>query len=162
MEIFKKKANKNVSYTIYKEEYNYGVPKYFMVDAHNKEKIEMVNFDVDTRGGIKLVKLNLTVQKLPENATLLLSNVTSDFTPVSVSNDEDFKDIPDLVFADRDAVFSILENKYLRHKAKYVSWDGVIVRVKFVKNVARLNRDYDVIGTTHHYQLVDDIYKDSL
>lgn len=159
MEILKKKAK---SYTIYKEEYNYGVPKYFMIDNNAQDsKIERINFDVDARGGIKIVRINETVKKLPESATLFLTNITSDFISVNVVNDELFKDTPDLVFDDRDEIFSILENKYLVHKAKYVSWDGVIVRVKFTKNVAKLDRDYGDIGTTHHYCLVDDISKDS-
>lgn len=153
MEIFKKKVTK--SYNIYKEEYKFGVPKYFMVDTTQMEKIERINFDVDTRGGLKLIQLNEKVNELPENATLLLTNLSSDFIPVYARQDV-YSDKNQLSIS--DPYKDIFENEYLKHKEKYVLWDGVVMRVTFVQTYSVDNHygdDYNV----NAYKILDD--KDS-
>ena len=140
-------------YEIYKEEEKFRGPDYYMVDADKKESIKKINFDIDTRGGLKIVELNTYVSSLPENAQLILKGVSKDgFIPVTASpymHDNEKLNIWD------DEIYEIFENRYLKHKVKYVIWDGVVEKVKFSHNEDRLYVDKSTIGINHFYSFID-------
>lgn len=140
-------------YEIYKEEEKFSGPDYYMVDVDKKESIKKINFDIDTRGGLKIVKLDTYVSSLPKNAILILKGVSKDgFIPVTAS--PYFHDNEKLNIMENE-IYEIFENKYLKHKVKYVIWDGVIQKVKFSHNEDRLGIDRDTIGINHFYSFVD-------
>ena len=125
------------------------------MNAKDVVSVEKVNFDINPRGGLSIIRLGVTV---PAQSIFM----TEKNRVFSYLNDDDF--IP--VFAkdsdDRDYVYisnhidKIYKNKYLHKKDKYVLWNQVIVKVTPLKsgvmygNRSQKNKDdyvlYEVIG----------------
>ena len=139
-------------FDIYEIEEN-KTPRYYVAvrkTIFGKEKAQKINFDVDTRGGLKIIFLeDVDLNCNGINKTLVFSNVTENFIPISLykmsySNGE---------FLVPEKFYTILENQYLKTKTKYALYDGVVEKVVFsrIQNIEGKNMiDY----TYHLYSLV--------
>lgn len=116
-------------------------------DKNNKPKddiyIRKCNFDIDKRGGLKLVLFNSKICAFEQSSMslhyiidnnikykLIMSDV-KEFIPVLA-----FKKAPAYKYLDGNKVYlecpsDILNNNYLIYKNKYAIWNGVVQKVKF-------------------------------
>lgn len=115
-----------------------------------KVKIRRCNFDIDKRGGLKLVLINASIS-LYDIITYdmkyeLLQENCDDFMPILAERYEDkllkIKGITSLFYLEDLETslqfwkfsmknHNVLNNEYLKYKNKYVICDGVIEKVKF-------------------------------
>lgn len=107
---------------------------YYIVVKKNlfgKEVAEIVNLDIDQRGGLKIVhsgkkfELNQVGQHVEQIEGL--ENV-GEFIPVEGYNNSLFN--PEIITIN-PSISKILENKYLKLKNKFVQIDGIVYEVKF-------------------------------
>lgn len=115
--------------------------KQYTKDSKLKEniKINKCNFDIDKRGGLKLVLLDnyVDLQYIIDNDIdyeIFIEN-TKEFVPISA-----FKENENMLTMWRiggyltdfsTKHYMLLDNEYLKYKSKYVLWDGVVQKVKF-------------------------------
>lgn len=154
---------------------------------NNKPKedifIRKCNFDIDSRGGLKLIFLDdevcdvgcyLSLLRIIENDidyTLLMSDV-KEFIPIFAYQElparlkmKHLKEDNIYLGADffhsariKDPLYMVLYNKYLKYKDKYVIWNGVVEKVKF-SHIEIEDFDKDNIKV-HKYKTYDEIPKE--
>ena len=95
-----------------------------------KEIAEEINFDIDPKGGLKIIHLGKEFDLHVQNGirkTLLFDNVKRDFIPIEA--------YPSFMSEDKLTIskkfYDILENGYLKYKEKYFIVNGVILKTKF-------------------------------
>ena len=96
-----------------------------------KEVSEIINLDIDPRGGLKILhsgkKFELNQSNIHVEPILELENV-QDFIPVKAYHNFQFESN---IFSVNSQISKIFENKYLKLKYKYIQFDGVVYKVKF-------------------------------
>lgn len=99
------------------------------MNAQELVSLEKVNFDINPRGGLSIIRLGITI---PANDIFMTDDNRvfsclddDDFIPVFAkdSNNNDFVYIPEYID-------DIYKNKYLSKKDKYVLWDQVVIKIK--------------------------------
>lgn len=117
------------------------------VKKASKMEIRECNFDLDKRGGLKLILLNKTynIKEIPKEKTHILSNVEK-FIPINVFwHEEGMVKLSHFDYAIKD----ILENEYLKYKNKYVLLNGVVQKVKYshyiIEDTYFLHYIYEII-----------------
>lgn len=110
-------------------------PDYYVAVSKSifgKVKAELINFDIDSRGGLKIIHLGKKYNFHIMNAikTLLFNNIKGDFIPIDTVPLDELKN--DTLTISKK-FYDILENKYLKYKEKYFLVDGVILKTKFDK-----------------------------
>lgn len=92
-------------------------------------QIERINFDVDSRGGLKVVRgfesNNITISENDKISMIYTEDV--EFIPVQAY---DHFGIDGQLRVPKE-FYEIFENSYLKNKYKYVLWDGVVEKVEF-------------------------------
>lgn len=123
--------------------------EYDEIEFPKSMEIRECNFDVDKRGGLKLVFLNkkYEVKEIPKDKNHILYNV-GEFIPVSVYWHEDgMVKLSHLDYAIND----ILNNKYLKYKNKYVLLNGVVEKVKYSHYISE-----DIYFVYHIYKILQE------
>ncbi len=115
-----------------------------------KGRMESVNFDVDYRGGLKVIRGVGDVDVSEDDNISIFSVDDLDFIPVEAS--PRFCDDGQLVIPEK--FYDIFENKYLKYKTKYVLWDGVVEKVEFDKIVTIDGKAAMIDYTCHFYNIV--------
>ena len=95
-----------------------------------KEKAEKINFDIDKRGGIKIVHLNeeFCLNEVGVVKTLIFKDITKDFIPIKSYQSNHLCD--DMLCIE-EKFFDILENTNLKYKYKYFLNNGIVLKCKF-------------------------------
>lgn len=111
-----------------------------------KEIAQKINFDIDSRGGLKIVFSNMFLSldiKLKSTMHILFESVEGNFIPVPAYPDGVYTTDGKTLMVSKE-FYEIFENRYLRHKNKFVLYDGVIQEVKFsqVYEHPKLNYTY--------------------
>ncbi len=119
------KSSLSKGYTIYEGKYE-NENLYFI---ERKSGFEIANFDIDIRGGLKIVHSGIIVDKNSVNLkdTNPLFTNAQDFIPVEVYKSICLKDTQYGLYS-REA-HSVLSNEYLKHKKQYVLLNGTIQEV---------------------------------
>lgn len=109
----------------------YKTPTYYVALKKNifgKEKTIKINFDVDTRGGLKIIPLeevDLNCNGITRK--LIFSNIKGNFIPVNIYKrgyGSEEMEVP-------EKIHRIFENRYLKTKPKYGLYDGVPEKIVF-------------------------------
>lgn len=109
---------------------------YYISRMNSKDvvSVEKVNFDINPRGGLSIIRLGVTVPAqsifMTEKNRVFDFLNDDDFIPVFAKDSEDI----DFVYIP-EKIDKIYTNKYLNKKEKYILWDQVVVKVQ------RVNKD---------------------
>ncbi|MBO5476442.1 MAG: hypothetical protein J6A15_01645 [Clostridia bacterium] len=117
-------------FDIYEVE-EYKTPRYYVAvrkTIFGKEKAQKINFDVDTRGGLKIIFLeDVDLKCNGIEKKLLFSDVKNNFIPIEIYKRGYGSD----KFVVNEKFYNILENPYLKRKSKYALFDGVVEQIVF-------------------------------
>lgn len=134
------KINLNKGFDIYEIE-EHKVPRYYVAikkTIFGKEKAQKINFDVDARGGLKIIfleEVDLNCNGISKK--LVFSNVTENFIPIELYK----RGYGSEEFLVPEKFYTIFENQYLKTKEKYGLYDGVVEKVVFsrIENIEGKN-----------------------
>lgn len=115
-----------------------------------KEEAEKISFDIDKRGGIKIIHLNenfdLNVQGGIKKV-LIFENIFDDFIPIKTYKSNH---LDDNILSIEDKFYDILENTMLKYKYKYFFNNGIVLKCKFKEVYNHPYYDY----TYYNYEIV--------
>lgn len=101
----------------------------FYVKKAGVQELHELNFDTDPRGGLRMVFGDKVDLGLIDNMAPIFQNVGT-FIPI-YAWESPVLGAGYLVIGELHHF--ILQNKYLKHKAKYVLYDGIVERIKYFK-----------------------------